>query len=159
MALQDYQGMNFEHYTEGFKDSLVCYENEEHLKLISETLRDLKYNVVVSPNLEDAFERIRYTQFDVLILNETFGGGGADKNELLEAFQTMPINNRRKVFLALIGNNYKTLDNMAAYIKSVNVVINVNDMPNLKVILNKAISENNLFYKVMKGILTDIGKT
>ncbi|MEO5355910.1 MAG: hypothetical protein H7844_01260 [Nitrospirae bacterium YQR-1] len=158
MPTQDYQGMNFEHYTEGFKESMVCVENKEHLKLISDTLNDLKYNVVISPNLEDAFERIRYNQYDVLVLDEVFGGGDAGRNELLETFQTMPINNRRKVFLALIGNNYKTLDNMTAYTKSVNVIINVKDLPNLKVILNKAISENDLFYKVMKGILTDIGK-
>ncbi|MBF0520041.1 MAG: response regulator [Nitrospirae bacterium] len=159
MAQQNYRGMDFEQYTEGFKDSLVCDDNQSNLKIISETLRDLKYNVAVSPDLENAFDRIRYNQFDVLVLNETFGGGDPEKNELLETFQTMPVNNRRRIFLALIGNNYKTLDSMPAYIKSVNVVINVNDLPNLKVILSKAISENDQFYKVFKGIVAELGKT
>ncbi|QWR76747.1 hypothetical protein [Candidatus Magnetomonas plexicatena] len=159
MSQQNYRGMDFEHYTEGFMDSLVCDDNQSNLKIISETLKDLKCNVVVSPDLENAFDRIRYNQFDVLVLNETFGGGDPEKNELLETYQTMPINNRRRIFLALIGTNFKTLDNMTAYIKSVNVVININDLPNLKVILTKAISENDQFYKVFKGVLTELGKT
>ena len=65
---------------------------------------------------------------------------------------------RRNIFVALIGKNFKTLKNMQAFQKSVNVVINEKDINKLEDVLKKSISEIEIFYKVFKETLRSMGK-
>ena len=65
---------------------------------------------------------------------------------------------RRNIFVALIGKNFKTLKNMQAFQKSVNVVINEKDINKLEDVLKKSISEIEIFYKVFKETLQSMGK-
>jgi len=70
----------------------------------------------------------------------------------------MPMETRRKIFFALIGANFKSLNNMQAFQNSANVVINQKDIAKLSDILKKSISENEIFYKVYKETLLAMGK-
>jgi flagellar motor component MotA len=101
---------------------------------------------------------VRFNQYDVIVLNENFGGNPPENNEVLKFFQNMPMNTRRHIFLALVGQNLKTLDNMTAFSKSVNAVINKSDISNLANILKKSIDDNEQFYKVYKETLRRLGK-
>ncbi|MBF0343619.1 MAG: hypothetical protein HQL06_05235 [Nitrospirae bacterium] len=148
-----------EHHEDGLKNSLVCDEHQDNRKLIVNALRELRYNIRVASDIEDVYDRLRYERFDVIVLNDNFGGGSSDNNEILEFIQTMPIAERRRIFVALVGNEYKSLDNMMAFAKSVNVVINNNDFANLKAMLKRAITDNDNFYRVFKGVLTELGKS
>ena len=65
---------------------------------------------------------------------------------------------RRRIFFALIGDAFKTMDNMTAYAMSVNMVINREDMDKLTSILRRGISENDQFYKVYMDLLVEVGK-
>ena len=47
----------------------------------------------------------------------------------------MPMVTRRNIFFALVGTNFKSLNNMQAYQKSANVVINEKDFEKLEDIL------------------------
>jgi hypothetical protein len=94
----------------------------------------------------------------VIVLNENFAGSSPENNEVLKFFQFMPMNTRRHIFLALIGQNFKTLDNMTAFSKSVNAVINRQDLHNLVNIMRKSIADNEQFYKVYKETLRRLGK-
>ena len=58
----------------------------------------------------------------------------------------------------MIGANFKSLNNMQAFQKSTNVVINEKDLEKLGDILKKSISENEIFYKVYKETLHAMGK-
>ena len=66
---------------------------------------------------------------------------------------------RRHIFLAIIGNGFKTLNNMQAFSYSVNLVINEKDVDKLAKILKKAIAEHEMFYKVFKESLQAMGKS
>jgi hypothetical protein len=70
----------------------------------------------------------------------------------------MPMSIRRYMYVALLGRTYKTFDNMAAFARSVNVVVNLNDLPHLQAILRKGITENNEFYRVFREMLAEVGK-
>jgi hypothetical protein len=101
---------------------------------------------------------VRFNQYDVIVLNENLAGSSPENNEVLKFFQNMPMVTRRHIFLALIGQNHKTLDNMTAFAKSVNAVINKSDLSNLVNILKKSIADNDQFYKVYKETLRKLGK-
>jgi hypothetical protein len=70
----------------------------------------------------------------------------------------MPMTSRRKIFVALVGGNFKSTNSMQAFQHSVNLVVNEKDMGNIPLILKKTISANEAFYKVFKEILRDLGK-
>jgi hypothetical protein len=50
------------------------------------------------------------------------------------------------------------MDNMMAFVKSANLVVNPDDISNLALILKKAISDNEKFYKVYMDNLKETGK-
>ena len=49
--------------------------------------------------------------------------------------------------MALVGREFKTFDNAMAFARSVNVVVNVNDLPHLPAILKKGITDHVEFYR------------
>ncbi|BCB96648.1 hypothetical protein JZK55_15700 [Dissulfurispira thermophila] len=147
-----------EEYGEGFKTALICDDNPETQDSINSALKNLNYKIDISTNSADTFEKVRFNQYDVIILNENFAGSTPENNEVLKFFQNMPMISRRHIFLALIGQNFKTLDNMTAFSKSVNAVINKSDIANLTNILKKSIADNEQFYKIYKETLRKLGK-
>jgi hypothetical protein len=91
-------------------------------------------------------------------MNEEFGGGSSSNNGFLSYLQNMPVPARRNIFFALYGKGFKTMDNFMAFVKSANLVINLNDLSNLGPILKKAIDDNDKFYRVFKAYLRELGK-
>jgi len=70
----------------------------------------------------------------------------------------MSMDTRREMFFALIGKEFRTYDYMTAFSKSTNIVINANDLPDIKKVLTNALEENEKFYKVLKETLSAVGK-
>ncbi|MBF0456613.1 MAG: response regulator [Nitrospirae bacterium] len=140
------------------KLALVCDDNVERQETLEDVLGDLGYSVQIAASPEDVYDKLKYNQYSVLYLHDNFGGGNSENNEILEYIQSMPISARRRTFVALAGKNYTALNHMAAFAESVNIVINEADMQEIKTILKKSITGNNLFYKVYNDILHDFGK-
>jgi hypothetical protein len=65
---------------------------------------------------------------------------------------------RRRIFLTLIGEDLKTMDEMQAFSLSANLVVNINDIKNLSFIMKKALKEHEKFYKVFMDTLAELGK-
>ncbi|MFQ3573739.1 MAG: hypothetical protein SNJ53_03805, partial [Thermodesulfovibrionales bacterium] len=145
-------------YEEGLRKAMVCTNSEQTSKTICDAIRELKYAPDIPVNVDDAFEKIKFNQYDLIIIDENYGGKGIEGNDFLKHLQLMPMVTRRKMFVALIGSGFKTFDNMSAFEQSVNLVTNVNDIPSIKVILRKAISDNDQFYKVFRETLSKFGK-
>jgi hypothetical protein len=130
----------------GDKTSLICADTET-AQVIKETLRDLGFKYQIAETPETAIERIRYTGYDCIVLHETFGGCPAESNPVLSYFQPLPMLARRDCFACLIGPSLKTLDAMQAFSKSVQLVVNTTDLPNLTAILKKGLGEYELLYR------------
>jgi hypothetical protein len=69
----------------------------------------------------------------------------------------MPMSTRRNIFLMLISSQFKTLDNLMAFAKSVNAVINANDIQRVKLVLERAMADHRRFYKVYWDLTKSIG--
>jgi len=133
----------------GDQTSLVCTDPLS-TETVRTTLKAMGYKSHVAETSEMAIERIRYTPYDVVILQDTFAGGSLRTNALLAYLATLPMPQRRNSFVCLIGESFKTLDAMQAFAQSVHVVVNPFDLPNLAAILRKSIAEFDLLYKVYK---------
>jgi CheY-like chemotaxis protein len=137
---------------------LVCVDAPERQAVIKAALDQLGFITYAAKSADDAVERLRRDPFEVAIVDEQFQGGSALDNDVLQALQMMPMSTRRYMFVALLGRTYKTFDNMLAFSRSVNVVVNLNDLPHLPAILRKGITENNEFYRIFREVLTEVGK-
>jgi CheY-like chemotaxis protein len=137
---------------------LVCVDAPERQAVIKAALDQLGFTMYAAKTGEDAVSRLRRDTFEIAIVDEQFQGSSPLDNEVLQALQTMPMSARRYMFVAVLGRTYKTFDNMMAYARSVNVVVNLNDLPHLPAILRKGVTENNEFYRVFREMLAEVGK-
>jgi len=136
----------------------VCENAPERQIVIKAALEQLGYTMLPASTAEEAGERLRRHAFDIVIVDERFESSGVLDNAVLKMLNTMPIGARRQVFVALLGREFKTFDNMMAFARSVNVVVNLNDLPHLPAILRKGLEDNNDFYRIFREMLAEVGK-
>lgn len=148
-------------------DDLVIYDENDQLALIldeknqsawTQALESQEYKIQSAKSPEHAVHKMKFTHFHFIALHETYGNKNLENSPVYNTLIEMPIVTRRNIFVALIGANFKTLNNMQAFQKSVNVVINEKDLDKLGDVLKKSISENEIFYKVFKETLHSMGK-
>src|SRR5262245_1023918 len=141
----------------GDKTSLICGDSST-TETAKETLRELgfKYHIAETPEL--AIERMRYTNYDCIIVHENFAGSSLRSNAVLNFLATLPMSQRRYWFVCLVGPSFKTLDALQAFAQSVHLVLNPVDLPNLTAILKKSLAENELLYRAFKESLAAMGE-
>jgi CheY-like chemotaxis protein len=138
--------------------ALVCEGAPERQGVIKAALDQIGFTMHAARNAEEAVERLRRDSYELVIVDERFQGSTPLDNVVLAALHGMPMSGRRYIFVALLGREYKTFDNMMAFARSVNVVVNPNDLPHLPAILVKAMNDNNQFYRVFREVLAEAGK-
>jgi hypothetical protein len=124
----------------------------------TEALESRGYKIQYAKSPEHAVHKMKFTHFHFVALHENFGNLALENNPIYKTLIEIPMVTRRNIFVALVGKNFKTLKNMQAFQKSVNVVINEKDLGKLGDVLKKSISENEIFYKVFKETLHSMGK-
>ena len=142
---------------EGAMSALVCVDEPERLKAVKEALEDLNYYSSVASSVKEALSKLRYNQYDLVMLDEEFCGESADNNTILRYLQPMPMSTRRNIFLMMISGQIRTLDNLLAFANSVNAVINVSDIQKVKLVLERAMADHRRFYKVYKDLVQVVG--
>jgi predicted Zn finger-like uncharacterized protein len=147
-----------EFYEEGAKLALILNPIPEVSAKIEAELEPLGYHCVLAPNTRDAVAKMRLHLFDLVILSDGFDGQDLNNSPIIHYFNHVSISDRRKVFLVLTGDGFKTMDNLMAFAKSANAVINPRDIDKLSVILKRAIADHEKFYKVFMDTLVEVGK-
>jgi PleD family two-component response regulator len=145
-------------YDENQRLALLCEDAPDRQAEIKSVLEQLGYTTHLAVSALDAIERMRKNSYEIVVLDELFQGASPLDNPVLLGVQGMSMATRRYMFVALIGKGYKTFDNMAAFAKSVNLVVNLEDIFRLPVILRRAVNENNQFYRVLRDVLREAGK-
>jgi CheY-like chemotaxis protein len=138
--------------------ALVCEDAPERQGVIKAALEQIGFTMHAARNADEAIERMRRDSYELVIVDERFQGSTALDNPVLAALHGMAMSTRRYMFVALVGREYKTFDNMMAFARSVNVVVNPNDLPHLPALLVKAMNDNNQFYRVFREVLAEAGK-
>ena len=145
-------------FEEGVKLALAL-AGDDVGKKIKTAVEELGYRCLLSPNTRDALGKLRFHHFDIVILTDGFDGHelGRD-NPVTNYINHMSMSSRRRLFLTLISDTFKTMDEMMAYALSANLVINTKEMEKLSVILKRGISDHSKFYKVFMDTLVEVGK-
>ena len=153
--LSDSEALEF--YEEDVKLALVMVDVEVQEKT-ARSLEDLEYKCIIAPDTRDALGKLRFHHFDVVLLSDGFDGLDFASSPIINQMNHMSMSTRRRIFLALMSDKFRTMDETRAYAMSANIVINSNDMDKLTQILKKGISEYKKFYKVYMDTLVEVGK-
>jgi hypothetical protein len=139
-------------------DQIALILDRKNDDLWATALTELDYKLQRAKSPEHAVHKLKFNQYHVVVVHEKFGDTTLKNSPLYEYIRDMPMDTRRKTFVALVGENFKTLDNMEAFAYSVNLVINQKDFDQLETILKKSIGDNETFYKVYRETMTALGK-
>ncbi len=147
-----------EFYEEGTKLALVLDGDAKHVKEITSVLEQLGYKTVVPLSIRETMGKLLFHHFDLIMLSEGFDGLSLEESPVINYLNSLSMSVRRRIFLALLSNKFKTMDLLKALGMSANLVINPNDLVNLSLVLKKGISDNDKFYKVFMDSLKEVGK-
>jgi CheY-like chemotaxis protein len=154
----DAADMPFDFVEEGAETALLCESDPAILERISEAMQTLDYQITEAADARDALKKSRFHVYDVVILNEHFGTENPDANDLMTYLGALPMATRRQMFVVLTSDRFRTMDNMEAFNRSVNLIINLKNIDDFAAILKKGLADHTVFYQVFKESLRKMGK-
>jgi predicted Zn finger-like uncharacterized protein len=147
-----------EYYEEGVKLALVLGDDAEQRNQIEKHLDAMGFRCVLADETRKGIGKMRLHHFDLVIFREDFGGVALDQSPILHFLNHLSMPLRRRMFVVIVGEHFKTMDQMMAFALSANLVVNKNDLGRLSMVMQKAISQNERFYNVFMEIYREIGK-
>jgi predicted Zn finger-like uncharacterized protein len=147
----------FDFLEEEGKTAIICEEDPKIIKEIVTVLGIMEYTTTVVDSVRDALRKMKYHMFDMVLVNESFGGSDPDANGILIYLERLNMDVRRNIFVGLLTRQYPTMDNMGAFLRSVNMTINVKDIDKIDKILSRGINEYELFYAIFKDSAKKFG--
>lgn len=140
----------FDYLVEGEIIALLCEQEPKIRQGIGKILKSMNYRVVEAVSARNALKYMRFHTYNLVVVNEMFEAPNADSNHIIQYLAQLPISVRRDVFVVLFGKSFRTMDSMIAFNKSVNLVVNVQDLGDIAKILNGALTDHEHFYHVFK---------
>ncbi|MBW2367253.1 MAG: zinc-ribbon domain-containing protein [Deltaproteobacteria bacterium] len=140
------------------KTALICEQDDSVRNQIAADLKLLEYNISVADSTRDALKKMRYHVYDLIILNEAFDSVDPDNNGVLIFLARLNMATRRNIFVGLLSHRLRTMDHMTALSKSVNVIVNLENIKDLGKILQRSITEFSLFYRAHRDTLKKLGR-
>ena len=138
--------------------ALVCEQNPIARKTIENALSLMDYQITIAESARDALKRMRYHIYDLIVVDENFDTKNPDANGVLIYLERLQMSTRRNIFVAMVSNRYRTMDNMMAFHASVNLVINIKNIEDIGKILGRGITDTELFYRIYKETLKESGR-
>ena len=135
---------------DGVQTALLCMTHDEQRMHVEQALSNLTYAVNRAQTSQDALSSLQANDYQVLILEETWAGSGAEENPVLRYVQTLPMQARRQFFFCLVSETAATLDELAALRFCANLVINDQDLDKTEVLLRRYIADYHDFYKIIR---------
>jgi DNA-binding NtrC family response regulator len=154
----DAADLPFDFVGEGGATALVCEPEPNLREKINHGLKEMGYQMTMPATAKDALKAMRFHIFDVVVLNELFDTADPQANDVLQYLENMVMNTRRRFFVALVSDRYRTMNNMAAFNRSVNIVINHKSIDRVGEIIRQGVADNKAFYHVFQETLQKMGK-
>ncbi len=140
----------FDFVEEEGKTALVCEQNPALKKSIVEVLHLMEYHITEPENQREALKQMRYHDFNLIVINEAFDTRNPDANGVLIYLERLHMVTRRNMIVCLVTSRYRTKDDMMAFQKSVNMIVNTEDLKNLDRVLRSGIADYEFSYRVFK---------
>jgi len=134
------------------KTALICEMDKDVRNKMISVLHLMDYQTDTADNTRDALKKLRYHNFEILIVNELFNTKDPNSNGVMIYHQNLSMETRRNMFIIMISSRYRTLDHLNAFSKSVNLIINPYKSENIEGTMSKAITENEMLYRIYHDI-------
>ena len=138
----------FDFIEEEGKIALICESDATIREKISKALDLLEYHVSEAKDNRDALRNLRYKPYNLVVVDEYFGTKDPERNGVLVYLERLHMEQRRGTFVTLLTDRFRTMDHMMAFCKSVNLIINKNNMTDIEKILSRSITEFEMFYRI-----------
>ena len=149
----------FDFIEEEGKTALVCELDPAVRKTITDTIELMEYQITLADSSRDALKRMRYHVYDLVVINEDFDTDNPEANGVLIYLERLGMAIRREIFVAMVSGRYRTMDNMMAFHKSVNLIINTKNIEDIGKILSRGITDNEMFYRVFREGMKETGQS
>lgn len=130
----------------GDNTALVCVDNQQFQKLVVPQMIDIGYKVHLGLFEEDVLLKLKTYSYDVIIVHESFKGSKPETNPILHELVNEAGTQRREHFVVLLSQRFATNDAMSAFVQSVDQIINVADLANLKPVLRRGVAQYRELY-------------
>lgn len=131
---------------------LVCAE-PTHRDLIATGLAKNNYAVFVAEDTEQAIERMRESQVDVVILDPNFDATEQGAAFVVREVHVLRPADRRRIFFVSLSSSKRTMDGHTSFLSSDNLVVNFTELSDLPEILDRSLREFNELYKDFNAAL------
>jgi response regulator RpfG family c-di-GMP phosphodiesterase len=131
---------------------LVCVGPEQRQK-VARKLADHEYHVFVAENTTQAIERMREERMDIVILDPDFDPVERGAAHVSNEINAMRPAERRRTFFVHFTSTGRTLDQHAAFVSNVNLLINHADIEQMPRALERSIRDFNDLYRDMNRSL------
>jgi hypothetical protein len=148
----------FDFLEEGAKTALVCVPDPSVREEIVMSLKTKSYLVTEPGSAREALKSMRFHEYQLVVVDESYEADDPNDNIILRYINTLSIGIRRNIFVMLLSKRFRTMDNMAAFNKSVNLIINYQNLGDFEAILQGGISDHDAFYSVFKDSLRKTGR-
>ena len=148
--------MTFDFLDEDIQLALVMAT--EPSEKINQAVEELGYKCVTVADSREAIGKMRLYKFGLVVLSDRFDGVEIERSPILRYLNNISMSIRRQMFVLLLSDDFKTMDQMMAFMLSVNLIVNIKETDRVGVIVKHAISDNEKFYKVMTDTLSEMGQ-
>lgn len=148
----------FDFVEEGVETVLLCEPDGMIKSKLNQILNNMGYQMREPESAMAALKQMRFHVFDIVVLNENFGTEDPEDCPVLRYLDHLSIDIRRNIFVVLLTDRFRTMDDMTAFHKSVNLIINLKNIDEFEKILNRGIADNTAFYRVFKESLLKVGR-
>ena len=123
---------------------LLCLGEKK--EQVAKVLTDAGYRVYVAETPAQANERLREGKTEIVIFSPDlaveFGGAAI----IQQKANTMYSSERRRMYLVSLEDKGTTMNAHDAFLRNLNLIVNTSDIPQLPLILNRAVQDFNYLY-------------
>lgn len=126
-------------------EALISLVSPEHARALGMVFGALGYHAeYVDDRAEEKL--LKFEQGDYKLVATTIDGFAEDRDVYMKV-KRLPSDVRRRLFLVLIGDGYKTGDGTEAFAALADLVVHSNDIPNCDRVLAQTLSERRRVYQ------------
>jgi hypothetical protein len=140
----------------GENTALVCIDHQQYQKVVVPQLIDLSFKVHLGLFEEDVILKLKTYSYDIVVVYENFKNSTLETNPLLRELRQEVDTQRREHFAVLLSHRFPTNDAMSAFVQSVDMIINIADIGNLKPILRRSVSQHRELYHAFNSMLKSV---
>jgi hypothetical protein len=113
---------------------------------VGKVLVEAGFKVYVAQTPAQANERLREGKTEIVVFSPDFAAEFGGAAILQQKVNAMYSSERRRLFLISLEDKGTTMNAQEAFLRNLNLIINTNDIPQMPIILNRALRDFNELY-------------